>query len=536
MSEKSLAVYVRRFFSGTLLSRISGMVRDLTMAFAFGDHPSVAAFMVAFRLSNLFRRLLGEGPFQSAFIPHFEGLRVQDPEKATFFFRKLTLLIVLLLLGITIFVEGGIGAILSWGTVSEGNREVISLTGWLFPGILFICLYGLNISLLNCYDSFFIPSVAPIVCNGIWIAAAFFLRNKDPSIAMPTLAKWIVIGFVGQWLLTLPLTLKHAAANWREWFKFHIPQEVKDLAKAFTLGAIGVGAMQINAFVDVLFARYADIRGPAYLWYSIRLEQLALAIFGIACISTVVPRLSRAIKSGDMAQAQSLFGLSYKRIMAVMIPCTFAILALGASSVNLIYGRGHFTELAISKTTLCLWAYGLGLIPTTVVILFSAIFYAQNNFRTPMLISVLTVAINILLNGIFVFGFKMGAISTALATSISAWINCWILHQMTGRRGWKTELSLARIFNLCFASCFAFLCALTADYFLFNPTVLTPLTESVVSFPRAAVNQITVFLTQFAAFGGGILFYAYVFKCTDLIELFQDFVFRKKVPPEIEAE
>jgi len=531
MSEKSLAVYVRRFFSGTLLSRMSGMVRDLTMAFAFGDHPSVAAFMVAFRLSNLFRRLLGEGPFQSAFIPHFEGLRVQDPAKATFFFRKLTLLIVLLLLSITLFVEGGIGAILSWAAVSEGNREIISLTGWLFPAILFICLYGVNISLLNCYDSFFIPSVAPIICNAIWIAAAFFLRNKDPSLAMPTLAKWVVIGFIGQWLLTLPLTLKHTAANWREWFKFHIPQEVKDLAKAFTLGAIGVGAMQINAFVDVLFARYADIRGPAYLWYSIRLEQLALAIFGIACISTIVPRLSRAIKSEDMPQAQGLFGVSYKRIMAVMIPCTFAILALGASSVNLIYGRGHFAELAISKTTLCLWAYGLGLIPTTVVILLSAVFYAQNNFRTPMLISVLSVIVNMVLNGIFVFGFNMGAISTALATSISAWINCWILHHMTKRMGWKTELPLARILKIGVAGCFAFLCAWTADYFLFNPTILTPLLESSVSFPRTIVNQLAVFLTQFAAFAGGILFYAYAFKCTDLIELFQDFVFRKKVPP-----
>jgi putative peptidoglycan lipid II flippase len=533
MSEKSLAVYVRRFFSGTLLSRISGMVRDLTMAFAFGDHPSVAAFMVAFRLSNLFRRLLGEGPFQSAFIPHFEGLRVQDPHKATFFFRKLTLLIVLLLLSITVFVEGGIGAVLSWGMVSEGNREILSLTGWLFPAILFICLYGLNISLLNCYDSFFIPSVAPIVCNGVWIGAAFFLRNQDPSVAMPALAQWIVIGFIGQWLLTLPLTLKHASSNWRDWVKFHIPQEVKDLAKAFALGAIGVGAMQINAFVDVLFARYADIRGPAYLWYSIRLEQLALAIFGIACISTVVPRLSRAIKSGAMPEAQNLLSLSYKRIMAVMIPCTLAILALGTSSVNLIYGRGHFTELAISKTTLCLWAYGAGLVPTTVVILFSAIFYAQNNFRMPMLISVFTVIINIILNGIFVFGFNMGAISTALATSISAWINCWILHRMISKMGWKTELPFARILKIGFASCFAFFCAFAADYFLFSPTLLAPLAES-AHFSRTLVSQMAVFLTQFAAFAGGILFYAYAFRCTDLIELFQDFVFRKKVQPEVD--
>ncbi len=535
MAEKSLALHVRRFFSGTLLSRISGMVRDLTMAFAFGDHPSVAAFMVAFRLSNLFRRLLGEGPFQSAFIPHFEGLRVQDPAKATFFFRKLSLLIVLLLVGITIFVEGGIAALLSWGTLSEGNHEIVALTGWLFPAILFICLYGVNISLLNCYDSFFIPSIAPIICNAVWIGAAFFLRNKDPSMAMPTLAKWIVIGFIGQWLLTLPLTLRHAAADWKEWFKFHIPKEVKDLAKAFTLGAIGVGAMQINGFVDALFARYADIRGPAYLWYSIRLEQLALAIFGIACISAVVPRLSRAIKSNDLPQAQDLFGLSYRRILAVMIPCTFAIIAMGTAAVNLIYGRGHFTEFAIGKTTACLWAYGLGLVPTTLVILFSAIFYAQNNFRTPMFISVFTVFVNIVFNAIFVFGFKMGAISTAIATSISAFVNCWILYRMTTKMGWKPEISPARIFKISCAGCFAFLCAFTVDYFFATPMMLSPLMEGVLNLPRDVGTQLMAFVMQTVAFGAGLLFYAYAFKCTDLIELLQDFVFRKKTS-EIEAE
>lgn len=525
---KDIAVYVRRFFSGTLLSRISGMVRDLTMAFAFGDHPSVAAFMVAFRLSNLFRRLLGEGPFQSAFIPHFEGLRVQDPAKANFFFRKLSLLIVMLLAVMTILVEGGIAGLLSWGGLSEGNQEIVALTGWLFPAILFICLYGVNISLLNCYDSFFIPSIAPIVCNSVWISAAFFLRNKDPSMAMPTLAKWIVVGFIGQWLLTLPLTLKYAAAEWKEWFRFHIPKEVKDLAKAFSLGAIGVGAMQINAFVDALFARYADIRGPAYLWYSIRLEQLALAIFGIACVSTIVPRLSRAIKSNDMPQAQELFSLSTKRILAVMIPCTFAIVALGTATVNLIYGRGHFTEFAIGKTTACLWAYGLGLVPTTLVILFSAIFYAQNNFRKPMSISVMTVVVNILLNAIFVFGLKMGAISTALVTSVSAFINCWVLYRMLEKMGWKPEISTARIFKICYVGHFAFLCVFIADCFLPSPALIAPLMNGDLTLPRTITAQLMTFVLQFVAFSTGLVFSAYVFRCSDLIELLQDFVFRKK--------
>jgi putative peptidoglycan lipid II flippase len=259
-----------------------------------------------------------------------------------------------------------------------------------------------------------------------------------------------------------------------------------------------------------------------------------LAIFGIACISAVVPRLSRAIKSNDMPQAQELFGLSYRRILAVMIPCTFAIIALGTAAVNLIYGRGHFTEFAIGKTTACLWAYGLGLVPTTLVILFSAVFYAQNNFRMPMLISVLTVAVNIVLNSIFVFGFKMGAISTALATSISAFVNCWILYRMTCKMGWKPEISPARIFKIGCAGCFAFLCAFTVDYFMFSPMVLAPLMKGALNFPRDITAQLMMFMMQFVAFAAGLLFYAYAFKCTDLIELLQDFVFRKKATPEIE--
>ncbi len=503
------------------------MVRDLTMAFAFGDHPSVAAFMVAFRLSNLLRRLLGEGPFQSAFIPYFEGLRVQDTGKATLFFRQLTCLISLLLIALILLGEGGIFAALSSGQLSEGNTEIAALTGWLLPGILFICLYGLNISLLNCYDTFFIPSFAPFICNAIWIGAAFFLRNRPPAEAMPALAQWVAIGFFGQWLLTLPYTLKFVSGQWREWLQWKIPAEVKGLAKSFTFGVIGVGAVQINAFVDVLFARYADVRGPAYLWYSIRLEQLALAVFGIACISTIVPRLSRAIKAGRLEEAQDLFGFSYKRIMAIMIPCTFAILVLGTAAVNLIYGRGHFGDLAISKTTLCLWAYGIGLVPTALVILFSAIFYAHNNFRLPMLISVATVGINMLLNMLFVWGWKMGAISTALATSLSAFANCWILYRLTVRMGWKPGLSTGRLFKIGGACLFASACALAADYLFFQSNALLPLMSAAGEFPRGLTIQLAHFMTQLAAFSAGLILYAFLFRIQDIQELVQDFLFRK---------
>jgi len=151
-----------------------------------------------------------------------------------------------------------------------------------------------------------------------------------------------------------------------------------------------------------------------------------------------------------------------------------------------------------------------------------------------MFISVLTVVVNIVLNAIFVFGFKMGAISTALATSISAFVNCWILYRMTGKMGWKPAISPARIFKISCAGCFAFLCAFSVDYFMSTPMVIAPLMEWALNLPRTVAAQLMAFVIQFAAFASGLLFYAYAFRCTDLIELLQDFVFRKKVSPEIE--
>ncbi len=529
VDQSSLSLHVRSFFSGTLLSRISGMVRDLSMAFAFGDHPSVAAFMIAFRLSNLFRRLLGEGPLQSAFIPYFEGLKVQDPAKATLFFRQLALLITLLVLCLTCVGEIGLWTFSSYFDVSVGNREILTLTAWMLPGLLFICLYGLNISLLHCHETFFIPSFAPFVCNVIWILGALFLQSQPTPFAMQSLAKLVIVGFLGQWLLTLSSTLKHVPMNLKESFSFKIPKEVKELAKLFAFGAIGVGAVQVNALIDSLFARYADLRGPIYLWYSIRLEQLALAVFGIACVSTVVPRLSRAIKSNDIAGAQTFFNFSYRRILTVMIPCTFAIFALGGISVNLIYGRGSFSDFAVSETALCLWSYAIGLIPATMVILFSALFYARNNFRTPLRISIYTILLNIFFNALFIFILELGAISTALATSISSWVNFWYLQKRAKKEGWEPLFPLSKIISLSLASIFSGLCVVAIEYLFLKPTILPLLMGNQAIFPREFLDQAFYFTLSFLLFAGGLVFYSAVFKNQELLEVYQDFRPLKKI-------
>ncbi|MCP5504618.1 MAG: murein biosynthesis integral membrane protein MurJ [Chlamydiales bacterium] len=424
---------LRRFFSGMMLSRVSGLGRDLSMAYAFGDHPMVAAFIVAFRFANVLRRFFGEGPLQSAFIPQFEGLRNRDREEAYTFFRKLSIIIGGLTLIVIAIGEIGIrGSLSLW---SEGNQEILILTKWMLPSLFFISLYGLNVSFLQCHNRFFISSMAPFLCNIMWIAGALTLKNLPMDRAMLGLAKFVLIGFIIQWMITaFQMLSQMGTKKWLMKDLFH--PEVKTLAKAFSLGAFGVGAMQINSFLDAIFARCAHISGPVYLWYANRFQQLALAIFGIAAVNTLVPVLSRAIKGKEIERAKGIFSFGCRRVILIMIPMTFAICILGFSAINLVFGRGNFTLYAVNQTTGCLAAYALGLLPSTLVMYYSAVLYAKGNFKTPALFSVMTVGINLALNSLFVFGLGWGPISTALATSIGAWCNFIALRTTLKKKGW----------------------------------------------------------------------------------------------------
>ncbi|MCB1107728.1 MAG: murein biosynthesis integral membrane protein MurJ [Chlamydiia bacterium] len=433
--DRSLGKYfgsgLKRFFSGIMLSRVSGLGRDLVMAYAFGDHPAVAAFIVAFRFANVLRRFFGEGPLQSAFIPQFEEMREKNREEAYLFFQKLTLLI-----GGVVMALIGIG---EWGLFLWKGSEIAALTKWMLPSLLFISLYGLNVSFLQCHHRFFVSSMAPFLCNVMWIAGALTLRHQEGAAAMMGLAKWVLCGFVIQWGATA--WQLRGSLSWRGWFQGGVNHSgVKELAKAFSLGAIGVGATQINAFTDALFARYAHVSGPVYLWYANRFQQLALALFGIAAVNTLVPLLSRVIKRGEIERGKEIFTFGCRRVIMLMVPMTFAICILGFSAIDLIFGRGSFTPYAALQTARCLSAYALGLFPSTLVMYYAAVLYAKGNFRTATLFSVMTMGINLGLNSLFVFGLGLGAVSTALATSVGSWFNYFALR--TSLKGWRLGMGV----------------------------------------------------------------------------------------------
>lgn len=453
MSDTTQTIFhtAKRFFSATALSRISGMLRDMAMAFVFGTQGPIAAFMLAFRFSHLLRRLFGEGAMQSAFVPEFEEIRQKNPIKAFEFFRDLYAALTLFLLTLIIVAVSSLGLILTYIDLSEGNRQIIILTMLMLPSLLFICLYGLNASLLQCEKRYFTSGIAPVAFNVVWIGVVFLLKDLPINNAMLWLSGGVVLACIAQWIVTVPgsWSIFRKSLSKQSWFAFKLKSpELTLLGKGLFLAIIGVAATQINSAVDSVFARYAEAEGPAFLWYALRIQQLPLALFGIAISSALLPPLARAIKKNDQANYHHFIQYALSRTFTLMLPITVATMLMGDGIINLIYGRGDFDQLSVANTTRCLWGYMLGLLPTSLVLLLAPAFYAQSRYFYPVLGSILCMISNCFLNAWFINKFGWGATSVAVATSISAWGNMGFL----GWGLWKQRgsfLSQSLLLNIC---------------------------------------------------------------------------------------
>lgn len=443
-TSRTIAKQAARFFSGTMISRVSGLLRDITMAACFGATPLVAAFMIAFRFTNLLRRVLGEGAMQSAFIPQFEALRKEDSVKASLFFRDLTVLVSFFLVVFVAVIELALALWLYVAPPSPDWGDVIILTMLSLPSLIFICLYGLYSALLQCEKRFFLPSVAPVFFNIVWMGAAFLLKDLPPMKAMQGLSLSLIIAYALQWIVISRSVFvylhKHLSLS-VIWLKVKLETALlKRLIKPLLFAILGVSASQINSNLDPLFARGADLQGPVYLWYAIRVQQLPLALFGIAIASALLPSLSRARDSGNFDHYKSLLGSAVSKTALLMIPLTFLMISLSGSTINLLFGHGDFTNEAISQTTWCLWGYLLGLIPMTQVLLYATAFYSQQSFSAPLKASLVSMMANVALNSLFVFVLDGGAASIAFATSIAALVNVFMLSSSLKEKGLSPSL------------------------------------------------------------------------------------------------
>ena len=487
------------FFSGTFLSRVSGMGRDITMAYFFGIDPTVAAFLLAFRFSHLMRRLFGEGALQSAFIPKFEEVRLKSEKEAHRFFISLTLILSLTLLLVIGSSSLIVSLVLKAGFISEKNREIVFLTLLMLPSLLFICLYGLNASLLQCNRHFFISSAAPIVFNCIWILSVFVLSYYHLQPEMFYLSLGIIFGCFFQWVFTLPkiysLIYQEKQFLFTEKLASHFAR-IQPIFKPLFLGMVGVAATQINTFFDSIFARYAQLEGPAILWFAMRLQQLPLALFGIAIASAILPPLSRAARSKQLERFTYFLRFGLVSAIAIMIPITAIIFCMGDTVINLIYGRGGFNDFAILQTTLCFWGYAVGLLPMTAILILAPACYANNHYLLPVKTSILNIIANTILNFLFIFIFKWGACSVALATSISSWVNFYLLYKNL-HLSFLTNQNLFFILKIFLISFFSAATVFLVR-FLFGGFVISE--EFIIYWPKSFTDKVIHFIQQFGLF------------------------------------
>lgn len=514
MAERSLinqVLYSTRFLSlATLISRFTGVARDLATAALFGATPLLGAFMVAFRLSNLFRRLLGEGALNNAFMPIYKKLHGQSEESARQFYYLLRSLMLLLLLLIVGLVEIPLYAFIDY--FPPDSKLIAEYTLIMFPALILICFYSLCSAYLNSQKKFFLSGIGPACFNLIWIVSAFLAYKQPETEGMRTLALGVVIAYVFEWLVCdLSFYKKFYVSQLLKKLKQFLP-EIKRFLAYLSLTAVGVGAAQLNSALDAIFARYASLEGPCYLWYAIRVQQLPLALIGIALATVSFSAMTE--KGLKFEQLLDLLSDSFQKKVAYLIPITALMLILGISGLNLLYGRGAFSSEDVWETYFCFCAYSLGLLPMSLTLLLANFFYSQHDYKTPSISSVISVICNIILNAIFIFYFNMGAVSVALSTSISSLFNCtflyWHIYKLTGRSlfPWKYSLKLIILGSWVVGCMFLF----------WRYAASGVLNEGLL--PRAFNLQLGDFLSELMVAISAMSLGAYFLKCSDVFELF----------------
>jgi len=426
---KTTLKHAGRFGSGTLISRGFALIRDVLMAAILGSGPEVAAFFMAFRFSNIMRRILGEGAMQAAMVPIFEELRVKDERQAALFFRSTWLAVSAALIVIISIIELCLGSVLllGWG---GARTEVIRLTMIMTPGLLFICWYGIQSALCSCYGHFFVPAVAPAAFNIVWIGSLVLLRDQPAQVIVAMLATSIVLAYAFQWSAVFQITRSNMRRILgREWWKasFGPLAPLKRLLAPLTLGLIGVSAAQLNSLIDAWYAQLADPSGPAYLWYAIRLEQVPVGMIGVALSSAALPPLARCLAQGKYRDFAQLIRASIVKSGQATLMCSALFFTIGYSLIDFVFCRGAFTTYATTQSSICLWAYALGLTPQTWVILLTPAFYAAKDYRTPSIAAIWSLASNLIFNATLVQLLGCGAVSIALATGVASLFNLWWL-------------------------------------------------------------------------------------------------------------
>jgi putative peptidoglycan lipid II flippase len=422
----------------TLVSRMTGFIRDILLAAILGAGPVADAFFVAFRLPNHFRAIFAEGAFNAAFIPAYARIRSQGGPTAakTFGDRIFTLLIetqALLLVLALVFTPQLID-LLAPGFTREPKEFAlaVALTRITFPYLLLITLVTLWGGILNSLHRFAAPAAAPILLNLSMIATlalAFYFPGAGYA------AAWgVLISGALQALLVGGDTLRNGVMT--RFRGLRLDDDVRRFFRALIPATIGSAGTQLALFADTIIASFLSAGAISALYYADRIDQLPIGVIGIAVGTVLLPEMTRRLAAGDDAGARSAQSRAIEFALVLGIPCVVAFLTVPDIIMRGLFMRGRFTGTDADAAAMTLMAYTVGLIPFVLIRSVVAPFLARGDTATPVKAALTGTAVNIVFK-VALMG-PLAQVGLALATSIGAWINFILILWLASRAGFIT--------------------------------------------------------------------------------------------------
>lgn len=415
----------------TMLSRVLGFVRDTIIARMFGAGVASDAFVVAFKLPNLLRRIFAEGAFSQAFVPILAEYKTQQGEEAARTFVAyvcglLTLVLALVTL-IGILAAPWIVWISAPGFADEAERfslttDLLRLT---FPYILLISLSSLAGAVLNTWNRFSVPAFVPTLLNVSMIVFALFLSPYfDPPIM--ALGWAVLVGGLLQLLYQLPHLKKIGMLvlprlKWRD-------AGVWRVLKLMGPAIFGVSVSQISLIINTIFASFLVAGSVSWMYYADRLMELPSGVLGVALGTILLPALAKTYASADRDEYSRLLDWGLRLCFLLVLPCALALAILAEPLTVALFQYGKFTSQDALMTQQALIAYSVGLLGIILVKILAPGFYAQQNIRTPVRIAIVSLLATQAMNVLFVFVIPLAHAGLALSIGLAACLNAGLLY------------------------------------------------------------------------------------------------------------
>lgn len=425
----------------TMLSRVLGFARDMVFANLFGAGAGTDAFFVAFKIPNFLRRLFAEGAFSQAFVPvlsEFKSLRTQAEVRLLVADVSGTLGAILLLLTV-LAILGAYPLVTVFAPGFTGDEAKFALTAEMlritFPYLLFISLTALAGGILNTYGRFAVPAVTPVWLNLALIGAAFWLA---PYFAQPVVAlAWgVFIAGILQLLFQFPSLLRLGLLPRPRW-GWH-DEAVRRIMRLMLPAIFGSSVAQINLLLDTIIASFLVTGSVSWLYYSDRLVEFPLGVFGIALATVILPSLSQKHAEADPHSFSRTLDWALRWVFLIGTPAALGLVMLAGPMLSTLFQYGAFQGGDVQMAALSLMAYGVGLLGFMLVKVLAPGFYARQDTRTPVRFGVYSMVANMAMNLLFVVPMALTGIpgphaGLALATALAAFVNAGLLFRQLRR-------------------------------------------------------------------------------------------------------